>query len=124
MIIPKTKRIKLRGKAKHELRQAIFSRDKFCIVCGCQIDNEWHHEPCGIGKSDEIEKGVRLCRSCHRQRHDGPNSIEIRQICEWYLQKTYCKEPDKQVCRECGNLLCFNYKVGGYAHERSNISNA
>lgn len=90
----KTKRVKLRGKPKHELRQAIFDRDQYCIVCGDPINNDWHHEPCGSGKSDEIEKGVRLCKKCHYKRHNGPGSAEVKRYCQIYLERLYKPRSD------------------------------
>lgn len=88
-MLEKQKRVKLKGKPKHELRQKIFDRDKWCIVCGDSNNNEWHHDPCGPDRSDELEKGVRLCQRCHRQRHDGPDSQKIRQACVDYLHRLY-----------------------------------
>ena len=116
-MLEKHKPIRLRGHKKHELRQKIFDRDKHCIIPGCdiEINNEWHHEPDGPYKSDELEKGVRLCLKHHRQRHDGPDSLTIKNTCKMYLEKTYCSETNINICRMCENILCLiknKYETG------------
>ena len=69
MNLLKTKRVKLKGKAAKEFYNAIYERDGgTCVWCGAPIEYgvKHHHEPCGIYKSDEIEKAVMLCPSCHQ----------------------------------------------------------
>ena len=64
MNLLKTKRVKLKGKAAKEFYNAIYERDGgTCVWCGAPIEYgvKHHHEPCGIYKSDEIEKAVMLC---------------------------------------------------------------
>ena len=88
-MLVKTKRVRLRGKAKHELRQAIFERDGYrCVICG-NVGEEWHHSPYGINKQDLIECGVALCSSCHRELHSGKNSLPYNRIVKKYLKKLY-----------------------------------
>ena len=50
---------------------------------------KFHHEPCGVNRSDEEQKGVVLCDICHFQRHNGKNSGEIREKIREYLRKCY-----------------------------------
>lgn len=91
-MIPKTKRVRLSGRRLEELNEAIHERDGHrCIICGAyvHIGEKFHHEPPGIGKSDEIEKGVLLCYTCHQERHFGPDSQKIKQKAAVYLEKLY-----------------------------------
>lgn len=62
-----------------------------CVVCGAYVseDEKMHHEPCGIYKSDEIQKAVTLCNACHYNRHNGLQSAQIREICVDYLRGIY-----------------------------------
>ena len=74
------------------MNNAIHERDGHrCIVCGAYvpIGVKFHHEPPGIGKSDEIEKGVLLCYACHQERHFGSRSREIKQRAVAYLERLY-----------------------------------
>ena len=90
-MIGKTKRIRLKGKKLRELNAAIHERDGHCcIICGRYVDpgEKFHHEPCGAEKSDEIDKGVLLCFDCHKERHFGPKSKEIKTKIEEYLEAT------------------------------------
>ena len=86
----KTKRVRLKGKAVSELNTAIHERDNNrCVICGKYVDRgeKFHHEPCGAGvKSDEIEKGVTLCKKCHYERHFGAVQ-EYKKKCEEYLRR-------------------------------------
>ena len=94
-MIPKTKRVRLSGRRLEELNEAIHERDGHrCIICGAyvHIGEKFHHEPPGIGKSDEIEKGVLLCYTCHQERHFGSMSREIKQRAVEYLERLYEKE--------------------------------
>lgn len=93
MMLPKAKRIRLKGKAVAELNKLIHERDDYtCIVSGCgkhvPIGEKWHHEPCGIHKEDVPEKGCLLCYEHHQQR-DSKNSAEIKEACENYLNDLY-----------------------------------
>ena len=90
--LEKRKRRHLTGKKLRELNKAVHLRDENrCINCGRPVDGDdkFHHEPCGIYKSDEIEKAVTLCRKCHYRRHNGPGAKEIQKRCSEYLMKWY-----------------------------------
>ncbi len=92
MIFEKPKRVRLKGKALSNLNRTIHIRDhNQCVICGAWVNpaKKFHHEPCGINKSDEEQKGVVLCDACHFQRHNGKNSAEYRQKIQEYLQKCY-----------------------------------
>ena len=92
MMIPKNKPVKLHGKALAELNADIHERDgDKCIICGEPVDpgEKFHHEPSGSGrKSDEITKGVTLCKKCHHERHFG-KVLEFTRKCVEYLRKLY-----------------------------------
>ena len=93
-MLKKEKRTKLHGKKLRQLNSEIFERDGHkCVVCGrwVAVGLKFHHEPCGIDKSDEIEKGVVLCPECHFERHNGANSQEIRKKIVDYLKMLYGK---------------------------------
>lgn len=88
------KHIRLKGKKLRELNDEIFLRDNHkCIICGRWVEEgqKFHHEPCGAAKSDELEKGVVLCRDCHFARHSGKNSREIKEKVRAYLNMLYPK---------------------------------
>ena len=90
MMFPKNKRTRLKGMKKERLREEILKRDGYmCIVCGSPYYVEWHHEPCGSKRSDELEKGVTLCSTCHRVRHDCRDCTKIKTSCEEYLNNLY-----------------------------------
>lgn len=88
----KTKRIHLTGKKLRDLNDFVHDRDwNKCIVCGAYVPRgeKFHHEPCGVYKSDEAEKAVTLCSQCHFDRHHGTKAAEVRQKCVDYLRKLY-----------------------------------
>lgn len=90
--IEKTKRIKLTGKKLRQLNAAIHHRDQHrCIICGAYVEpgRKFHHEPCGIYRSDEIEKGVLLCDACHFKRHHTGDAAYIREKIITYLRRLY-----------------------------------
>lgn len=92
MEILKRKRAHLTGKKLRELNERIFVRDRSCcVVCGRWVDpgTKFHHEPCGAGKSDEMDHGVVLCNQCHYDRHNGKRSSEIRRAVQMYLAEVY-----------------------------------
>ena len=98
-MINKTKRVRLYGPALFQLNTAIHSRDgNCCIICGAYVypGEKFHHEPPGANKSDEIEKGVTLCFSCHAARHFGANSMAIRAKIIEYLNNLYGGENQEQ----------------------------
>ena len=93
-MLEKEKRVRLHGNRLKQLNSEIFERDGHkCVVCGrwVAVGFKFHHEPCGIDKSDEIEKGVVLCRECHFERHNGKNNQEIRKKIVDYLKGLYGK---------------------------------
>lgn len=89
----KKKRIKLNGKEKTKLREKIFERDKNkCVICGAMAE-DWHHQPFGADKSDELEKGVALCHGCHMDLHSHPKLGKIyHELVEDYLNGLYGAE--------------------------------
>jgi hypothetical protein len=89
MQLCKHKRVRLRGKAKHQLREDIFERDGYrCVICG-NAGEEWHHHLGGIHKEDLIQKGVCLCSCCHKELHSGKNSKWFIREVTRYLNKKY-----------------------------------
>lgn len=91
-MIPKPKRVRLKGAALKALNEAIHERDGHCcIICGryVQPGEKFHHEPGGPDKSDVMEQGVTLCFDCHQRRHFGPGSNEIKERCLAYLAEIY-----------------------------------
>lgn len=91
-MIPKPKRVRLKGAALKALNEAIHERDGHCcIICGryVQPGEKFHHEPGGPDKSDVMEQGVTLCFDCHQWRHFGPGSNEIKERCRAYLAEIY-----------------------------------
>lgn len=91
-MIPKTKRIRLKGEKLRALNDAIHERDGHCcIICGAYVDpgEKFHHEKGPAGKSDVIEQGVTLCYKCHQERHFGQNSRNIKSKCRAYLAELY-----------------------------------
>ena len=86
------KRIRLKGKSMRDLNDMIFARDNHrCVICHVWVEagRKFHHEPCGIFKSDDIHKGVVLCERCHHERHFGKNSEWYKKEIETYLQVMY-----------------------------------
>lgn len=90
MLIPKHRNIRLHGQAKSDLRDAIFERDNYsCVICHHKA-TEWHHQPFGSSKSDEINKGVALCKQCHTDLHSHPKLGSIYQkLVQEYLEGIY-----------------------------------
>ena len=69
----------------------IYDRDGgHCIWCGVPIEYgvKYHHEPCGIYRSDEETKVVMLCPHCHFIRHHQAPAV-ARDICVDYLHRLY-----------------------------------
>lgn len=91
-MIPKPKRVRLKGATLKALNEVIHERDGHCcIICGryVQPGEKFHHEPGGPDKSDVMEQGVTLCFDCHQRRHFGPGSNEIKERCQAYLAELY-----------------------------------
>lgn len=90
MLIPKHRNIRLTGQAKSDLRDAIFERDGYsCVICHYKA-TEWHHEKRIAGlRSDTIEEGVALCKSCHTKRHSNDYNNEIKNAIRGYLNELY-----------------------------------
>lgn len=90
-MIPKTKRVRLKGKAAKAFYDKIYERDNgTCIWCGRHVEYgvKHHHEPCGIYKSDEETKAVLLCPKCHHARHFVAPKVG-EDICVFYLRGLY-----------------------------------
>jgi len=90
-MLPKTKQIKLKGRALAALNAEVHSRDKGCILCGAWVDpgEKFHHYPQGADKQDRIEGGVVLCRTCHDAAHFGEFIKMIKRQIEDYLRGLY-----------------------------------
>lgn len=92
-MLEKRKRVHLTGKKARKLHDDCFERDgHVCVCCGAWVPDgqKEHHEPCGVYKSDEIEKVVTLCYSCHQKRHNAGNeSVAVRNACVSYLRGLY-----------------------------------
>lgn len=91
-MLQKKQRVKLYGQKLKKLNHDIFERDNYtCIICGAYVSDEhkFHHEPCGIEKSDELSGGVVLCDQCHYERHNTDKLKEIKTKCEDYLRSLY-----------------------------------
>ena len=87
----KKKRIHLTGRKAREFYDKIYDRDGgHCIWCGVPIEYgvKYHHEPCGIYRSDEETKVVMLCPHCHFIRHHQAPAV-ARDICVDYLHRLY-----------------------------------
>lgn len=93
MMFPKKKKIRLTGKAQQKLVDDVYKRDGHCcVVCGRWVEkgHKYHHEPPkSHGGQDIIEHAALLCDLCHFIRHNGPNSNEIKEAVESYLNKLY-----------------------------------
>jgi hypothetical protein len=92
VILPKSKRIRLKGKQLAELNRKIHERDNYsCIACGAYVDEgeKFHHEYGGKDKEDIEEKGVTLCYRCHHERHFGKLCTVIKEKCREYLRNKY-----------------------------------
>jgi len=99
MYIPKNKRVRLKGKKLKALNHEIHVRDHYrCGICGQEIEEgeKFHHEPCGIYKSDEINKGMLLCGKCHYKRHFTGLAEIIKEKCIQYLRGIYGDEGAKK----------------------------
>lgn len=86
--IPKTKIIKLKGKALKKLNDRIFEREgDCCALCGAPVEMgiKAHHEPQGALKSDEEQKMLLLCMRCHYNRHHTDECEELKEKCKEYL---------------------------------------
>ena len=74
-----------------EFYDKLYERDGgHCIWCGVPIKYgvKYHHEPCGIYRSDEETKVVMLCPRCHFMRHHKTPAV-ARGICVDYLHFLY-----------------------------------
>lgn len=92
-MLTKTKRIRLKGKAKIKLYEAVYERDSgLCIKCSSYIEPGTipHHEPLkSQGGQDRLEDLAMLCNDCHYRRHNSPVGVEIGEMVEKYLLKKY-----------------------------------
>jgi len=92
MMLPKPKIVKLKGKEKEELRNAIFKRDGYrCVICKRPC-TDWHHAKRGCNRSDELSCSVSLCRQCHQDLHSHPKLGTIyNKLVNDYLEELYGK---------------------------------
>ena len=98
MELIKTKRIHLTGKKAKAFYDDIYARDGGrCVRCGRPIAYgvKYHHEPCGIYRSDEESKVVMLCEECHYIRHH-VSPAKVQPDCVAYLQELYGEEGAKR----------------------------
>ncbi|MGN0946725.1 MAG: hypothetical protein ACI4N8_09565 [Megasphaera sp.] len=89
--LAKKKRVHLTGRKAKEFYDKIYERDDgHCIWCGAPIEYgvKYHHEPCGIYRSDEETKVVMLCPRCHFVRHHQEPAV-AREVCVDYLHRLY-----------------------------------
>lgn len=97
-MLAKAPLVRLRGQALRELVRAVYVRDNHsCVVCGSWVEDgvKPHHEPCGAGrKSDELNKMVLLCGSCHYERHHGKGAVRVREAVDRYLESVKSDETD------------------------------
>ena len=63
----KTKKIRLKGKAKKDLQRKVLERDNFfCLQCGRYTQAPFHHHPkISQGGEDILEHAHTLCVKCH-----------------------------------------------------------
>lgn len=78
-----------------ELNALVHERDNDCCVyCGIWVDpgEKFHHEPPkSQGGQDKEEHAVTLCYDCHWERHNGKNSIDVKEKARNYLRSMYEK---------------------------------
>lgn len=90
MMIPKRKKVRLKGKAMLSLVKTVYERDNHrCVNCGKWVPDgvKPHHVYPGYGrKSDELGQMVLLCYGCHQAVHFGKNSAEITAKIREYLR--------------------------------------
>lgn len=69
---PKTKIIRLTGKAYKQLQKAVLERDNFtCRKCGCYTNAPPHHRiKLSQGGSDILDNLETLCLDCHAKEHN------------------------------------------------------
>lgn len=71
---PKPKRIRLKGKALHDLYNAVWVRDKGLCNCGKWVEQGTppHHViPRSKGGADTMDNLVTICNECHYRIHHG-----------------------------------------------------
>ena len=68
---PKTKPIRLKGKAYKDLQIAVLRRDNWqCDECGMYTEAPPHHVIFrSQGGSDTMENLITLCMECHEKEH-------------------------------------------------------
>lgn len=95
---PKTKRIRLKGKALLELVHKVYERDNGrCVVCGKALDFGYkpHHIRQAANKSDELDNMVMLCNECHYQVHHG-EVRKYRELIKNYIEGVGNNETKKE----------------------------
>lgn len=92
-MIPKIKRIRLKGKALSKLCEEVYNRDSgLCVYCSHYVEPgvKPHHEPLkSQGGQDRLEGMVMLCNKCHYLRHNSAEGIAIKERAKEYLAKKY-----------------------------------
>ena len=84
--IPKHKRIKLSPKKYNALKEEVFDRDKFCVLCGKPPTDLHHVIFRSHGGDDSKENCVALCHDCHENKAHGDDSRGIRTVLLQYLE--------------------------------------
>ena len=91
-MIPKNKRIRLKGKALAILNKRIHTRDRNrCLLCGVYVDpgEKFHHIVFkSRGGGDTEENGATLCLSCHSEAH-GELAADIRDALQKIVRRMY-----------------------------------
>ena len=87
-MIPKIKRIRLKGKALKKL----WRDDCLCVNCSSFVEPgvKPHHEPLkSQGGQDRLEDMAMLCNKCHYLRHNSAEGVEMGKRVKAYLAKKY-----------------------------------
>ena len=92
-MIPKIKRIRLKGKALSKLCEEVYNRDSgLCVYCSHYVEPGAtpHHEPLtSQGGQDRLEDMAMLCNDCHYLRHNAAEGVVIGQKVKAYLSTKY-----------------------------------
>lgn len=95
-MIPKIKRIRLKGKALKKLCEEVYWRDDcLCVNCSSFVEPgvKPHHEPLkSQGGQDRLEDMAMLCNDCHDLRHNSAEGIVIGRKVRSYLSAKYDRQ--------------------------------